>query len=348
MLNDFEVYLDHFHNRWSTKDIENISLNQYVGIKNKDTFCQWVETKTKILGNIKGQPSIKFGIYEREDKEKKPKNYNNDEIHSWGKIFGNNKINAFNEIKKNIINVIKFSLAGKFKEIDDIKLNPLFKWKIAFLYSNERLIPIYSRSILNEIAIHFKYPVDKKTSISDIQNLMILNKPVDLNVYEFMEYLYNKFGNKKSNNNSPKTNIPTKKNKRKGVNSKNTESQSRTGSRSYVATQIHNKIQLVLQKKLIIEYGKESVILEENHVDIKVKQPRFVLFYEVKSSPYASKCVREALGQILMYIFMDDDKREKKLYVVGQYPPNNNEIKYIDFIKNKLNIDFNYININLD
>ncbi|MBK8396303.1 MAG: hypothetical protein IPL26_13850 [Leptospiraceae bacterium] len=48
-----------------------MQLQDYVGLKNKDAFCQWVETKTRLLGSIKGLTSIKFGIYERDSKETK-------------------------------------------------------------------------------------------------------------------------------------------------------------------------------------------------------------------------------------------------------------------------------------
>lgn len=56
--------------------------------------------------------------------------------------------------------------------------------------------------------------------------------------------------------------------------------------------------------------------MEKNFVDIKVSQPDIVYFYEIKSSAYASDCVREALGQILSYTHRDDDKRLKKLIIL--------------------------------
>ena len=60
---DLEALLDEFLKRWDYDTVKKLTLADYVGLGNKDTFCQWVETKTKILGSIKGSPSIKFGIY---------------------------------------------------------------------------------------------------------------------------------------------------------------------------------------------------------------------------------------------------------------------------------------------
>lgn len=96
------------------------------------------------------------------------------------------------------------------------------------------------------------------------------------------------------------------------------------------------------------KYGDENVVLEENYVDIKLIQPDYITFYEVKSSPYASECIKEALGQILLYSLNDTDKRPKKHIVVGQYPPTDNDKKYIDFLKQNLKLEFDYLNVELE
>jgi len=149
--NELKNLLDNFLDRWNINTIESMTIEEYVGIGNKDTFCQWVETKTKILGSIKGMTSIKFGIYERKKSTKKPKNYENGEKYSWLRGYGKNEKDAFKNIKKDIIQIIKFSEKGQFNEIDNVILPNLFKWKVAFLYSNERLIPIYKQNVLFNI-----------------------------------------------------------------------------------------------------------------------------------------------------------------------------------------------------
>ena len=95
-------------------------------------------------------------------------------------------------------------------------------------------------------------------------------------------------------------------------------------------------------------YGKNNVILEENYVAVKVILPKKLYFYEVKSSSYASDCIREALGQILSYYHNDSDRREKYLFVAGQYEPNDDELGFIQFIKDTLNVKFDYISIALN
>ena len=68
-----EILFEEFHNRWKIEDIKNMKLEDYVSVGDKDTFCQWLETKTRQLGSIKGINSSKFGIYKRGDKTKNHK-----------------------------------------------------------------------------------------------------------------------------------------------------------------------------------------------------------------------------------------------------------------------------------
>jgi hypothetical protein len=346
---DFEELLAEFLERWDIENINNLTLQNYVGLGNKDTFCQWVETKTKLLGSIKGWSSIKFGIYERKTPNKKPKNYKNDDSYSWLKTYSDNRKIVFEEIKKDIINIIKFSETGKFELIDDIRLPGLFKWKVAFLYSNERLIPIFKKAALFKIATHFGLQANKHTKISEIQSLMMQNKPVDLNVYQFMRQLYDRFGDKGDKEEMVDSRSKKgSKTKRKPSKNKNTSPQIRTPKGSYIAEQKHNKIQLALQAILIDKYGSDNVLLEENNVDIKLLQPNFIAFYEVKSDSYATGCIEKALGQILRYSLNDTDKREKKYFIVGQYSATENDKRYIDFLKKMLNFEFDYFNVEIN
>lgn len=347
-IDDLKELLDEYLNRWTIDNVNRMTLQEYVGLKNKDTFCQWVETKTRALGSIKGLTSIKFGIYERNDPSSKPKNYRNDEKYSWLRNYGDNRKEAFENVKRDIIKIIRLAELGKFEQIDSILLPDLFKWKVAFLYSNERLIPIYKHDVLIRIAEHFGLHTNRNTTISEIQNVMVLNKPAQLNVYEFMRQLYNQFGETKDKKEIVGKRGGGQRITRKSATAKNTNIQARTVTRSYFAEQRHNKIQEALKTILIKKFGKSNVVLEENFVDIKLIQPDYISFYEVKSSPYASECIKEALGQVLLYSLNDTDKRPKKHFVVGQYPATDNDKKYIDFLKQNLKLEFQYINVDIE
>lgn len=345
-INYYEELLNEFLQKWTIDEIKNMTLKEYVGVGNKDTFCQWVETKTRILGSIKGLSSIKFGIYERKQPKKKPKNFENDAQYSWIRGYGSDRKIAFEKIKKDILNIIRLSEVGNFEQIDKVRLPDLFKWKIAFLFSNKRLIPIYKRDILFKIGNHFGLQTSQGTKISDIQNVMMLNKPECQDVYQFMRFLLSNFGDS-----FEKKEIfgrtPKKIQLRKPATERSIKPQIRKITSSFVVEQKHNKIQNALRTLLIKQYGKKNVIMEENYVDLKLIQPNYISFYEVKSSSYAVDCIKEALGQILLYSSNDTDKRQKKHFVVGQYPASDNEMKYIDFLKRNFKLEFDYLNVEI-
>ena len=89
--------------RWTVDEVKQMTLDKYVSVGDKDTFCQWLETRTRILGSIKGIKSSKFGIYKRRDKSKKPKLLRNDNDYSWQKFYSDNDHNeAFKKIRNEI------------------------------------------------------------------------------------------------------------------------------------------------------------------------------------------------------------------------------------------------------
>lgn len=338
-----EILYD-FLDRWTVERVKKMSLAEYVSVGDKDTFCQWLETKTRELGSIKGINSSKFGIYKRSDKSKKPKNLINDGEYSWQRYYSeDNRNEAFRNVKKEILQIIEFSQSGQFDKIDNLHLTVFVKWKIAYLYSNERLIPIFKKEVLTKIANHFGLKVNNKTQISEIQRLMIANKPAHLSIYEYSDQLFDKFGR----NEKAKAKERKKRTTRRAATGRNTGTQTRSGTTNYIATQKHNLLQEALKEKLIKLYGTRCVFLEENYVDITVKLPNIILLYEVKSAAFASDCIREALGQVIAYSQRDTDKRNKKLIVAGQYPPNEDESAFVKYVKSNLKLNFDYESIDL-
>lgn len=339
--------LNEFLGRWPESVVRSMTLSDYVGVKDKDTFTYWVETKTRPLGSIHGWDSIKFGIYRRGKPEELNQNHQNDSEYTWMARFGKNRTEAFKAVKQDILDIIKFSGSGDFAKIDNLRLPNLFKWKVASLYSNERLVPIFKQEVLSKIAAAYGLKTSRNTRVSEIHELLINNKPAAQDIYSYMEGLYEQYGTAKDKERrrSPEVGkdvAPKPAATKKPAAAKNTAPQIRSGARSYIATQKHNTLQEALRQKLIKEHGAESVFIEENWVDVKLVLRAEVVFYEVKSASYASDCIEEALGQVLGYVFNDKDTRKKRIVVVGQYPPNESEKKFIDYIKSLLKIEFDY------
>lgn len=343
-----QILLDEFLNRWTRENVVRMTLEEYVDVGNKNTFCYWVETETRELGSINGYPSIKFGIYKRKKKgNKRPKIYINDSEYSWQKHFGKTREEAFENVKRSIIQIIDFAQAGNFKAIDELSLPQIFRWKVAYFYSNERLLPIFSQEVLHRIAVKYGLKINNRTKVSEIQELILQNKPVDITIQEFSEKLWNEFGKKENTQVSNEKSDIAKKS-RKGVLHKNTQPQFRKGTDSIIAKQNHNLLQNKLKRLLIDEYGENVVELEADYVDAKLTLSDLLVFYEVKSDATAEDCIKKALGQILAYVFKNEDKRKKKIVVVGQYHPSDMAQKFIEFIKKNLLIEFEYKQIDIE
>jgi hypothetical protein len=55
-----------------------------------------------------------------------------------------------------------------------------------------------------------------------------------------------------------------------------------------------------------------------------------------------SPCIREALAQVIEYLFRDQDTRKKRIVVIGRYPPTPSDQNFIEFVRSLLNIEFSY------
>jgi hypothetical protein len=349
---------DRFLEQWPEGRVRSMDLADYVDVGNHDTFCYWVERETRYLGSILGSPAIKFGIYRRKKGNEPIARYANDSEYSWRPFYGSSRDEAFKAIRNAILHVIDLSKNGIFSEIEEVRLSPMFKWKIAFLYSNERLVPIYEEKTLRRISEYFGLQQGREILVSEIQERMMQNKPADLEIYEYMESLWYRFNEEGARQNEHQDEVVTESGKRVGSSEQrakrkaatdlNTNTQFRSVARSYLVEQKHNKLQESLHAELVKEFGQENVRLEEDFVDIKLTQPEYITFYEVKSSSYALACVREAIGQLLFYSIRDEDPRPKRLVVIGQYPPTPSEEEFIKKLKNELRVSLSYQHVSLN
>jgi hypothetical protein len=343
--------LSDFLETWNPQRMQNLKLDEYVGVGNKYTFVQYVEHRTRDLGSIGGMDSSKFGMWERQDPDEKHGRYTNVGKYSWPKRLPYTTApEAFAAIKAELLSVIADAREGNFAAIDRTGiLTDFFKWKVAFLYCNERLIPIFSRTILDGIAEGLRLPGNIKTlPVSVIQQAMIATKPFNLNIYEYASHLLTNYPSaRKRKTDQGGDDGGERRNTRKASTGKNTGSFARKGIAPTIVTQEHNRLQEILRARLVAEYGEDSVLLEHNYVDLKVLRLEGNVLYEVKSAAYAADCVEEALGQILRYAFYhgQDQEDAAELVVAGRFPPNDSEAAYISFVSGQLNIRFRYMAI---
>lgn len=180
-----------FLQQFPIENLGNMTLEEYTNLDKDNSFCYWLESKTYELGSIWGGSSYKFGIF-KYDKAPNLENskYSHDESYSWSSRLGETSKEAFENVKRAIVKIANHAQQAEWNEIDKINvLWPITTWKIAFLYSNEKLLPFYDKEgWLVPIATHLGLSNAKKCSRIELQNY-ILEQKGDKDLYDFCDEL---------------------------------------------------------------------------------------------------------------------------------------------------------------
>ena len=145
---------------WPTMPIENYALGQP---GNENSFCRWMEFRTKTLASIRGGSSMKHMLFKRKGKEE------------WyfDKAFANKEA-AWESLRSGFVEAIELAQAGKWDEIDGVKaLNggPALRMKTIYLYFPNDALPICATPHIK----HFLQKVDpESTEISG--GVVLLNR----------------------------------------------------------------------------------------------------------------------------------------------------------------------------
>lgn len=164
-----------FLERFPLEKLKDMTLEQYTNLDKSDSFCYWLEFKTKLLGSVAGSTSYKFGIYRYDQKPKDNSNCVYDDKYTWWAYLGKTASEAFEKVKKAVVVAAESGRNGNLDDIEAInnEIGPMIKWKIAFIYSNETIIPYYSFDRLRVIGEKMGMTIAKNTTIADIQRFLI-------------------------------------------------------------------------------------------------------------------------------------------------------------------------------
>lgn len=170
-----------FVKRWPLARIKKMKLAEYTSTADKGTFCYALEFLTDENGSIRGGSAYKFGIFKRQQtgKATKAQHLVTDGTYGWYRKYGNRCDAAFRQIRNQIATIIEAALAVDVGKIDAVDLGMAVKWKIAFLYAPESLVPIYSRHVLANIAFVSGLEKAFKLPISALQGFLISQKTDD-------------------------------------------------------------------------------------------------------------------------------------------------------------------------
>lgn len=171
---DYHKLYQDFQEAFPLDKLGEMTLEQYTNLNRSDSFCYWLESKTDYLGSIWGGSAYKFGIFQWDSEPADNSKFIHDDKYSWYASLGAHRDDAFAAIKSAIVRIATAARSGQYELIDHVsEFGDVCKWKIAFLYSDEKLIPYYKREFLLSIAKAMGNEFHKNAPISAIQRFLI-------------------------------------------------------------------------------------------------------------------------------------------------------------------------------
>lgn len=354
-LHQDEVLLNNFLDEWPISRIEKMTLEEYTDVNNKFTFTQWVENRTIQLGSIRGRiGSAKFGIYKRKNVTPE-KNLISNDSYSWTKYYGESNFDhheVFEKIRGELLRLIRYSHQLDFDAIEKFKgFYEIYKWKVAFLYSHQSIVPVFKQSLLRRFTNEMGMYHTKKIEYAKMHRYLYDHKPPTISVFNFMRKLFYDAGlfDKKKKYNGIKTLRP--KRGRKGTNNLNTKEQTRKGTEATIANQHHKKFQEQLIVYLKENYPKAEITFEKNFIDLLLVSDEEVHYYEVKTAQAPETCIKQGLGQLLSYSYFEEQSHQryrglkKKIVIFGKWKAKPYDLEFIEYVNNSLNVSFEYLSL---
>ncbi len=151
--------------RWPISAVEAMTLDEYTGLEDKETFTYWLEHRLIEYGSIRGGSAYKFGVFRKADtsKEHPTKSYKSDDKYAWHEKFGATSAEAFANVKQHILNVITAVKSNELSLIESCPLAHTLKWKVAFHYQHQQSPTVLGVFNLEALQTH----LDKKLSMAE-------------------------------------------------------------------------------------------------------------------------------------------------------------------------------------
>lgn len=190
-----------FQQKFPLEYLKDMPLEKYTNLNKDDSFCYWIESRTTELGSFWGGSSYKFLIY-RYNKRPTDTRVTSDDQYAWYVNLGKDTAQeAYFVVRDEIVQIATLAKAGDFEAIEEReRLGHSYKWKIAFLYSNEQLVPIYNRGMLNIVGRELGMKNVQKAKTSEIQRFL-MEKKGDKDIYDFYGELLKILDSKNLDNN---------------------------------------------------------------------------------------------------------------------------------------------------
>lgn len=150
-----------FLERFPVESLRTMPIEKYTNLNRNDSFCYWLESETYRLGSIWGGSSLKFGIYQFDKVPKENMPAKHDEKYCWlSKYDCETSEEAYEIVRDKIATIAEKAAAGDLQGVDEIDFGDVVKWKIAYLYSDNKVVNMFTKELLQAAAKGFGYKGD--------------------------------------------------------------------------------------------------------------------------------------------------------------------------------------------
>ena len=150
-----------FLERFPVEYLRSMPIEKYTNLNRTDSFCYWLESETYRLGSIWGGSSLKFGIYQFDKVPKENMPAKHDEKYCWlSKYDCETSEEAYEIVRDKIATIAEKAAAGDLQGVDEIDFGDVVKWKIAYLYSDNKVINMFTKELIQAAAKGFGYNGD--------------------------------------------------------------------------------------------------------------------------------------------------------------------------------------------
>ena len=182
-----------FLEKWPASRLSDLTLDDYTSYGEPyQSFCNWLEVRSGILGSIWGGSAYKFGVFKKkpDDPIIKDKLRDGAGDYKWYKRYGTSAEKALESVKAILVQVASASASGDLKKIDDIKFGHAVTWKVAFIYQDmmhPSIVPIYNKAMLCKLT-----QMPNKTPTSELHAKLLSEKPQGQDIFDYYEELLKK------------------------------------------------------------------------------------------------------------------------------------------------------------
>lgn len=183
-----------FQKEWPLERVRRMTLAEYAQQKgDTNSFCHWVQHRAKSAGHLGNVfPAMTFGIYHRDPENTGGKAGLHEEgpyLWAEGLTYATAE-EAFEEVRSRIVGTIEAAQADELEAISRINGMDLFRWKVAYLYAPDKVVPIYNREHLKAAARELGMPNYQQASYAARHRYILANLPEGMDAFAYMHAFY--------------------------------------------------------------------------------------------------------------------------------------------------------------